>query len=156
MAHGLFQALERVRQLHPALLFLLFLVPIALAYWSFALRPYVRGRGDALLSPWHVRRPAVPGVLERYAAWEWTQESRLTPFGQWVYRELERRHLSLTGLARQARIERDVLLSLLYADPGRRPDPALIRAVGAVLGAREREIERLLPVEIAADTELNA
>jgi hypothetical protein len=156
MVDGLFQALERLRQLHPALQFLLLLVlPVGLAYWSFALRPYARGRGDALLSPWHVRRPAVPGVLERYAAWEWARESRLTPFGQWVYQELERRHLSLTGLARQAGIELDVLLSLLYADPHRRPDPALIHAVGAVLGARERQIERLLPVEVAADTELN-
>lgn len=75
MAHGIWPAVGRLLLLHPGWAFVLgFLLPIALAYWSFALAPYCRGWSERLLSPWHVRRPSVPGVLERYAAWEWIND----------------------------------------------------------------------------------
>ena len=72
MVHAILPALGRAIQLHPGWAFLLgFVLPIALAYWFYALAPYRRGRFEHLLSPWHVRRPSVPGVLERSATWEW-------------------------------------------------------------------------------------
>jgi hypothetical protein len=134
---------------------LVFVLPIALGYWFFAVAPYLRGRADDLLSPWHVRRPAVPGVLERYAAWEWANESRLTPFGHWLFEELERQHLSLTELARRAGVDRDALLSLLYTNARRSTDLALIRSLAALLGAGEYQIQRLLRAEVTAEAESN-
>jgi len=77
MAHALLPALGRLVQLHPGWAFCLgFLLPLALGYWFYALAPYRRGWSEHLLSPWHVRRPSVPGVLERYAAWEWANSER--------------------------------------------------------------------------------
>lgn len=156
MVAGLLQVLEHLLQLHPAVVFLLvFVLPISLAYWFFALLPYYRGRNEELLSPWQVRRPAVPEVLERCATWEWAMESHLTPFGEWVRQELEQQHLTLTELARKADVEPDRLISLLYTHAPRSTDPAMIRALAAALGAREHQIERLVRVEVAADVELN-
>src|SRR6476660_5501720 len=100
--HG-FRWIGQVIQLHPYLTYVLgFLAPIAGAYWLFSLQPYVGPRTERLLSPWHIRRPSVPGVLERYATWEWVAESSLTPFGRWLFQELARQELTLPDLLRQA------------------------------------------------------
>jgi hypothetical protein len=66
------QMLRWALQLHPMLSYLFgFLVPLGLSYWFFVLGPYCRGQTEAMLSPWRVRRPAVPGVLEQYLSWKW-------------------------------------------------------------------------------------
>ncbi len=75
MSHGALLALGRIIRLHPDLTCLIELVaPIAAAYWWYALAPYRRSRLDALRSPRHMSRPAVPGVLEHYATWVWANE----------------------------------------------------------------------------------
>src|SRR5207249_4637063 len=136
-------------QLHPTLASLIvFVAPIAVAYWRCALLPYRRGQRASLLSPWHVARPAVPGVLERYASWEWVQEGHLTPFGRWVYEELGRQNLSLADLARRAGTDPDALMTLLYARVGTGSDAQAVRTLAELLGAGEHQIDRLLRAEL--------
>jgi hypothetical protein len=156
MIHHALLALGRNIQLHPTLVYLIgFHAPIAVAYWLFALLPYRRGQREALLSPWHVARPAVPGVLERYATWEWANEGHLTPFGRWVYEELGCQNLSLADLARRADTDVDALMTLLYARARSGPDRQTIRTLAGLLGAGENQIDRLLRAELTAEAETN-
>jgi hypothetical protein len=156
MIHQELLALGRNIQLHPALACLLaFVAPIAVAYWRFALLPYRRGERSALLSPRHVAQPAIPGVLERYASWEWVNEGHLTLFGRWVYDELARQGLSLAELARRAGTDVDAVMPLLYVQTGARPDPATIRTLAEHLGAGEHQIDRLVRAELTAEAEAN-
>jgi hypothetical protein len=69
-------ALERVIRLHSDLAGLIgFCLLVGGAYWKYALLPY-RGQGhDAILTPGHVSRPPVPGVLEQYEPWGWAGDS---------------------------------------------------------------------------------
>lgn len=156
MAHQAVATLGRAIQLHPVLVYLFgFLAPIAAAYWVFVLLPYRRGQTHALLSPRHVSQPAVPGVLERYAAWEWAMQSRLTPFGRWLFAELERRDLTLAEVAGRSGLEVDALLPVLYTDRPPGTDPEIIRRLAALLGAGEHQVDRLLQAELAAGAERN-
>jgi cbb3-type cytochrome oxidase subunit 3 len=154
MAHDAWLAFGRAIQQHPGLAYLFgFFLPIAGAYWLFALRPYRRGRGQELLSPWQVRRPVIPGVLERYAVWEGASESRLTPFGRWLRQEMDRQNLSFADLAR--RLDRDVddLIPVVYRGAGYRIDSETIRTLAVLLGAGEHQIDTLLRAELAASAE---
>jgi hypothetical protein len=156
MAHHLLQSIGRGIQLHPYLTYLLgFLAPIAGAYWLFSVVPYTRPRTERLLSPWHVRRPAVPGVLEHYAAWEWASESHLTPFGRWLFQELAQSNETLSDLLRRAHLEMGAAAPALYADVVTEADPALIRRIATLLGADENQIDRLLQAQLGTNREMN-
>jgi len=149
-AHTLVAVVQVVRLHSGFFLVLGFLASILTAYWIFAVVPYRQGRTQQLLSPWHVARPAVPGVLERYATWEWVQESGLTPFGRWLYMELERQSLSLAEVAERADLSVEDLLALISTTAGHDTDPTMIRALAGLLGAEKPLIERLLRAELAA------
>jgi hypothetical protein len=154
MAHHLSATFVRAALVHPTLVYLLaFLVPIAAAYWFFALAPYLRGRPEDMLSSRHVCRPAVPGVLERYDTSGWAMERHLSPFGRWVSQELARQNLSLAELAQRGQLSVDTLISLLYGDTSHCTDSKLLRTIATVLGAGEQQIRRLLRAELSADGE---
>jgi hypothetical protein len=141
----------RVLQLHPVLTYILgFLGPIAGAYWLFGVRPYRHLRPDRILTPWHVRRPAVPGVLERYASWEWAAESRLTPFGRWLFHELQNQDQSLLELLDQAGLDFQTVASVLYSDATDPGEQETVRRLASAAGADDPEIARL--VESHRDT----
>lgn len=156
MAHPLLQSIGHSIQLHPYLTYLLgFLAPIAGAYWLFSVSPYTRPRTERLLSPWHVRRPAIPGVLEHYAAWEWANESHLTPFGRWLFEELARQNQTLVDLLRHADLDMEAVVPTLYADAVGETTAAVMRRLATRLGADDDEIDRLLRAERGAGREMN-
>jgi hypothetical protein len=146
----------RVIQLHPYLTYLVgFLAPIAGAYWLFGVVPYTRPRADRLLSPWHIRRPAVPGVLERYATWEWAAESHLTPFGRWLFQEIARQDITLRDLLRSAELELPAVAPALYTSGAGEVDPRIIRRLAASVGADDHQIDRLLRAQRDAGCEMD-
>ena len=146
----------RAIQLHPDLTYLFgFLTPIAGAYWLFSVKPYTRPDVARLLSPWHVRRPAVPGVLERYASWEWAAEDQLTPFGRWLLQELARQDETLSDLLQRADLDMHAVAPVMFAGEGEWADPAVIRRLAALVGADEKQIQWLQRAQQAAGRELN-
>jgi hypothetical protein len=151
-----FHWIGRVIQLHPYLTYLFgFLVPVAGAYWLFGVLPYTRPCTDRLLSPWHIRRPAVPGVLERYATWEWAAESHLTPFGRWLFQEIARQDVALLDLLRSAELELPAVAPALYVGGASEVDPEIIRRLAASVGADDHQINRLLRAQREAGCEMN-
>ena len=151
MADQALQAVGQAFQHHPVLGFLLlFGLPILFAYWRYALIPYRTGRLQDTLSPWHVVRPSVPGVLERYATWEWTLTDRLTPFGCWVIEELERQQRTLAGLADEAGMSFEGLVDCLTGSHDGDVNSSTLRTLAGLLGAGEHQIDRLLHAERAA------
>jgi hypothetical protein len=156
MAHHALQAVGHVVRDCPGLVFLLgFLAPLLAAYWVAAIAPYRYGRPEDTLAPRDLARPAVPGVLERYATWEWATESALTPFGIWLYAELGRQNRSLVGLAQEAGMDVEELRPLLRGDDRGAEDPVVIRRLAYLLGASETQIGRLLQVDRRAGVEAN-
>jgi hypothetical protein len=143
--------IARTVLIHPYLAYLLgFLAPVVGAYWLFGVAPYTRSCPERLLSPWHVRRPSVPGVLERYASWDWAAEDQLTPFGRWLLQELERRDETLEALIRRAGLDLHTVASALYPMAGERADPLVIRRLAALVGAGEDQIQGLQQAQRAA------
>ena len=151
-AHVLGAVGQVVRQHMDLFLVLGFLASILTAYWYFGLAPYRQRPSPDLLTPWHVARPAIPGVLVRYAAWEWVHETGLTPFGRWVYQELNRQNLPLVELARRAGMTLDDLVAIVSVGAAHEADAEMIRTLAGLLGAREPLIEQLLRAELAATT----
>jgi hypothetical protein len=148
--------IARAVLVHPCATYLLgFLVPIMGAYWLFGLAPYTRSRPERLLSPWHVRRPAVPGVLERYASWEWAAEDQLTPFGRWLLQELERQDETLEALVHRAGLDLRTVAPALYSAADERAAPLLIHRLASLVGAGDEQIQGLQQEQRAALSELN-
>lgn len=151
MAHSIVTECGRFLSLHPALAYVcLFLAPVAIAYWRFAAAPYRRCQTELLLTPGRAAQPAVPQILERYAAWELTRGSCLSPFGLWLQEELARQRLSLADMAERSGVELDSLVRILYRNEESASERALLARVAGLLGANEEEIDRLLWAELAA------
>jgi hypothetical protein len=156
MAQHTFSWIGRVLLCHPYVTGVIgFLAPIAFAYWLFGVAPYTRARTDRLLSPWPVRRPTVPGVLERYASWEWAAENSLTPFGRWLFEELAQQDRTLFDLARDTGLEIPTVAPALFRNAPWGDDAALVRRLAMGAGADDEQIDRLLRDQWEASREMN-
>jgi hypothetical protein len=144
MAHAALMTVGHAVRDNPWLVFLLgFLAPLTGAYWFFAVLPYRNGRPEDALAPRDLGRPAVPGVLEQFATWEWASRDPLAPFGVWLSAELGRQNRSLVELAQEAGLGVEDLRPLLHGRALKAGDLARMRRLAVLLGASESQVDRL-------------
>ena len=130
---------------HPVLsALLLFVLPVTLAYWYFALRPYAlaahsKTERERIISP--IMLGPLAGSFVPVPAQHRVEDMGLAPFGQWLMPYLMLRGMTATELARQLRRPVAAIRAVMVGAPvgSHLPSAALVDAICAHLQLDQNE-----------------